>query len=285
MWRKALLNMVIVVFVLATANAHDLFLKLDSYFLAPNAKATVRLMNGTFETSEGVVSRERLSDVSIRGANTQVSSVEAVSWRNEESTALMDIQTGGAGTYLVGVSTRPREIDLKAAEFNDYLEHDGLPDTLEQRRKRNELNKDVRERYSKHVRAVFQVGNTLSEDYQKPLGYPVEIIPQQNPYALSVGQSLTVLCTLEGRPLPNQFVIAGWEALPGKTQSMNTRTDANGLAIIKLRGAGKWYVKLIHMTPLSDPKLNYESKWATLTFEVRDLSQRGGRRVLRLRTK
>ncbi len=64
-----------------------------------------------------------------------------------------------------------------------------------------ELGKDIRERYSKHVRAIFQVGDKLTDDYKLPLGYPVEIIPQQNPYALKAGQTLTVLCTRDGQPL------------------------------------------------------------------------------------
>lgn len=54
----------------------------------------------------------------------------------------------------------------------------------------------MRERYSKHGRAVFQVGDARTEDYRRPLGYPVEIIPRQNPYDLRVGQTIEVLCTL-----------------------------------------------------------------------------------------
>ena len=81
---------------------------------------------------------------------------------------------------------------------------------------------------------------------------------------------MTVICTLEGKAIANQFVMAGWESPNGRTGSLTTRTDAGGMATIKLGGAGKWYVKMIHMTPLSDPKLNYESKWASLTFEIRN---------------
>jgi uncharacterized GH25 family protein len=159
---------------------------------------------------------------------------------------------------------------LKAAEFNDYLQHDGLPDTLAERKKNNELGKDIRERYSKHVRAVFQVGDKLSDEYRRPLGYPVEIIPQQNPYSLKVGETISVLCTQDGQPIANQFVMAGWESRGRKLHTLDARTDASGIAHFKLTAPGKWYVKLIHMTPLSDPNLNYESKWATLTFEIRN---------------
>jgi hypothetical protein len=269
MLRKFLIATLAIILLTISTAAHDLFLKLDSYFLQPNAKAIVRVLNGTFQTSDGAVARERLANVSVHGPGLSASSSESVAWRAEAKTSVMEIQTGGSGTYLVGISTRPREISLKAADFNSYLQEDGLPDILAARKKNRELGKDARERYSKHVHAVFQVGNELSDDYKKPLNYPVEIIPQQNPYSLKVGQTLPVLCLLSGKPLPNQLVIVGWESNNKKLTSIGVRTNAKGIARFKLAGKGKWFVKMIHMVPAAEPGLNYESKWATLTFEVR----------------
>jgi uncharacterized GH25 family protein len=258
-----------VLLLTVTVNAHDLFLKLDSYFLQPNSKAVVRLFNGTFQMSEAAVSLDRFKDVSLIAPQLSAPLSEAISWRPEGKTTVMEIKTGAPGTYLVGISTKPIEIALKAAEFNDYLQHDGLPDILEQRKKDGDLGKDARERYSKHVRAVFQVGEKLSDDYKRQLDYPVEIIPQQNPYALKVRQTITALCLVEGRPIANQFVMAGWESRDGKLHTLDARTDSNGIVRFRLEGAGKWYIKMIHMTSLSDLSLNYESKWATVTFEIR----------------
>lgn len=268
MRRKTLVIALLAPLIAMTASAHDLFLKLDSYFLSPNSKAIVWVLNGTFQRSDGAVARERLADVSLYAPDRP--GTESIVWRTEEKTTIMEIPTASAGTYFVGISTKPREIDLKAADFNDYLQHDGIPDILAKRKKDGELSKNVRERYSKHVRAVFQVGDTLSDDYKRPLNYPVEIIPQQNPYSLKLGQTMAVLCLLNGRPLVNQFVIAGWEAKDGKLYSVNTRTNAKGIARFKLTGAGKWFVKMIHMEPSPEQGLNYESKWATLTFEIRN---------------
>ncbi|MGH9966781.1 MAG: DUF4198 domain-containing protein [Pyrinomonadaceae bacterium] len=267
--RRILFGCATLLLIVVAAQAHDLFLKLDSYFLQPNSKAVVRVLNGTFQKSDGAVARERLAHLSLHGLGLNAASVDSIVWRAEEKTSVMEIQTGDAGTYLVGISTRPREIALKAADFNEYLSHEGIPDTLAARRKNNELGKDVRERYSKHVRAVFQVGDKLSDDYKRPLNYPVEIIPQQNPYSLKVGQTSPVLCLLNGRPLVNQFVTAGWESQDGKLHSINARTDAKGIARFKLAQPGKWFVKLIHMEPINEAGLNYESKWASLTFEVK----------------
>lgn len=269
MLRKSVICTFVALFIGVTVSAHDLFLKLDSYFLPADSKAVVRLLNGTFQSSEGFVARDRMRDISVIGPDLRAPQRELLAWRDEEKTTTMEIQTGSPGTYVVGISTQPREIALKAADFNNYLEEDGLPDILAARKKNNELDKDARERYSKHVRAIFQVSDKRSDDYKKPLNYPVEIIPQQNPYFLKLGQTISVLCLLDGRPLVNQFVIAGLESKDGKLVSVNTRTDAKGIARFKLTSAGKWFVKMIHMTAISDPNLNYESKWATLTFEMR----------------
>ncbi len=254
--------------LVVSAQAHDLFLKFDTYFLRSNSQATVRLLNGSFRGSEGAVARDRMLDVSLVASDGKISHPEAIMWRDEGATALLNLQTDVAGTYGVSVSTKPREIDLKSKDFNEYLSHDGLPDILAARRKNGELSKDVRERYSKHVRAIFQVGDARTDSYKMPLGYPIEIIPQQNPYDLRVGQTLEVLCTLDGRPLVNQFVLAGRETRGRMSRETSSRTDAYGIARFKLGGAGKWYLKMIHMTPVTNSDVNYESKWATLTFEI-----------------
>ena len=252
-----------------SASAHDLFLKLDTYFLQPNSKAAIRLMNGTFQKSDGKVASDRMRDVSVVTPDHKVLHPESSAFRDEGEVTLLNLETSGPGTYIVSVSTKPREIDLKAADFNDYLKHDGIPDILDQRGKRGERGKDVRERYSKHVKALFQVGDALTDSYKIPLNYPVEIIPQQNPYSLKVGRTLEIQCLKDGKPIENQFVIAGFESGSRMSTEIHMRTDKNGKARFKLNSSGKWYVKLIHMEPLEDPSLNYESKWATLTFEMR----------------
>ncbi|HVQ39992.1 MAG TPA: DUF4198 domain-containing protein [Pyrinomonadaceae bacterium] len=257
-----------VLILAAAVSTRAVYLELDSYFLRPHSLATVSLRNQYFIRSDGFVTRDRIRDVSLFGPNLPGSVSDSVAWRDEGKTTMLEVKTSGPGTYLVGIATKPRDTDLSAAEFNDYLHNDGLPDTLADRRRKHELHKDVRERYSKNERAVFQVGDQLSDDYKRPLGYPVEIIPQENPYSLKVGDTITVICTLNGRPLVNQFVQGGWESRDGHQHLVRGRTGPDGKVSFKLAGAGKWYLQMIHMTRLADPELDYESKWANLTFEV-----------------
>lgn len=254
--------------LVASIFAHDLFLKTDSFFLQPNSKFKISVMNGTFQTSEGAVSYARLNDVSVVSEGKTTHPKEA-DFTKDETTAYMNLNTGAAGTYVIGLSTKPREISLKAEEFNEYLKEDGLPDTLEERRKTGELGKDAKERYAKHVKAILQVGKNQTDDYKTVLGYPVELVPQQNPYKLKKGSTIEILCLKDGKPLAGQVVLAGREEKGKLTVAPELRSDAKGIIRLTLDGVGKWYVKFINMTKLDDPNLNYESKWTTLTFEIK----------------
>ena len=254
----------------ASVFAHDLFLKPDGFFAAVNSKVVISVLNGSFTESEGAVSFARLKDVSVVSPTGARTNPKEADFTKNETTSFLNLEVKEAGTYVVGLSTLPREIDLTGKEFNEYLEHDGIPDTLAERKKNNELEKGVRERYSKHVKTIFQAGNSQTENFKTVLGYPVEIVPQTNPYKLKAGERLEVLCLKDGKPLVNQYVMTGYEDKSGKViAGENVRTDKKGIARIKLAVAGKWYVRFINMTRLDDPKLDYESKWATLTFELK----------------
>ena len=250
--------------------AHDLFLKLDTYFLEPHARVRIPVLNGTFAKSEGFVASERIADISAVSPGGRTRLRAATAWsRGPDSTSLLSLELGAPGTYVVGVSTRTREIELRAEDFNAYLEEDGIPDMLDARRRDNELAKPARERYSKYVKAVFQVGEPRSEGFSVVLGYPAEIVPLENPYALGGGTTLRVRCLVDGRPVGSQMVLWGGERNGQGLTQRSTRTDSNGVADMALDAAGRWYVKFVHMIRAAQPGLDYESKWATLTFEIR----------------
>ncbi|MEO8650259.1 MAG: DUF4198 domain-containing protein [Acidobacteriota bacterium] len=267
---KIVIAILVTISLFASAFGHDLFLRLDSYFVRVNEKVSIKILNGSFRTSEGAVAFDRLKDLSVVSPLDVRTSPKETDFTKNETTSHVNVETKEAGNYVVGLSAMPREIDLDGKDFNEYLEHDGIPDTLMERRKNKELDKKVRELYSKHVKTIFQAGNKQTESYKVVLGYPVEIVPQSNPYGAKPGDSIGFLCLREGKPLVNQFVMTGYEDGNGKLiTGKNVRTDKNGIARVNVNAAGKWYVKFINMTKLNDPKINYESKWATLSFELR----------------
>ena len=256
--------------VVSLAHAHDLFLKPVRYFVAPRSDVLVRVLNGTFSSSENAVARPRLRDLSVVTSDGR-EPVDTAAWTAMGDTSTFQIRTKAAGTYVIGASTRPNVIALKATDFNTYLGTDGVPDVLAARRRNKELDRGARERYSKHVKALIQVGDAHTDQFGVELGYPAELIPLDNPYALGVGKVLRVRTVVEGRPMPGQFVLFGGRTAAGERLAQrNVRSDSTGVARIPLRARGTWYVKFINMVPVEgDTAVDYESKWATLTFELR----------------
>lgn len=268
--RRTILVAGTLLLIASVALAHDLFLKLDTYFLEPHARMRIRVLNGTFTKSEGFVATERLADISVVSPSGRTRLAAATAWsRGPDSASVLTREVAEAGTYVVGASTRPREIQLAAQDFNAYLEEDGLPDVLEARRRNNELGLGARERYSKHVRAVLQVGDTRTPGFSAALGYPAEIVPLDNPYAIARGAPLRIRCLVDGQPIGNQTVLWGGEKDGQGFAQHNIRTDSTGVAVVTPDRAGRWYVKFIHMVRVTEAGLDYESKWATLTFEIR----------------
>ena len=266
-------------------SSHDLFLKLDRYHLPPDTAVTLRLFNGSFGTSENVIDRDRMLDVSVLG-NGERTRIDTTQWREADHATLLDLVTGNPGTYVAGVSTRARNIDLAAEKFNSYLEHDGVLDMLERRRSEGTLDRDATERYAKHVKTLFQVGDRTTDDYRTPLGYPIEFVPLDNPYTTHAGHDLRVQLLWRGEPLAGQLVHLGSNtghdhdhahdadgnhpdvAHDHQHGTQPLRTNLDGIVTIRPNAAGTWYLRTIYMVESEEPGLTHESEWATLTFGV-----------------
>ena len=47
------------------------------------------------------------------------------------------------------------------------------------------------------------------------------------------------------------------------------RTAPDGVVTLQPSGPGVWYLTFIHIGPVTAPDHNYESQWATITFQLR----------------
>jgi hypothetical protein len=271
MTRRLLIASLLLLITAGTLAAHDLFLRAESYYLAPHSTARLQVLNGTFSKSENAVTKDRLRDLSIVNPSGATTPLDTAGWVQTGDTSVVTVRLGESGTYVIGASLRPREIALAAKDFNSYLASDGLPDILAARRKEGALDRPARERYSKHVKALLQVGSARTGGYAAELGYPAELVALDNPYALEPGGTIRVRAVVEGSPVANQVVIAGGRTSSGgRIAQRSIRTDNEGVGRIRIPSRGVWYVKFIHMAKAAaDTTIDYESKWATLTFAVR----------------
>lgn len=263
-----LVSVLLLAVSVAVASAHDLFIKMESYFLSPNTPVEIPIINGTFGSSENSITVDRVADISLVYDGHR-HELDAGSWKAEGDTTFYNLRTGDPGTYVFGASTLPRELGMDAPDFNEYLAHDGVLDVLVQRALDRELDTSVRERYSKHVKAVFQVGSERTGGIDVALGHPAELVPVTNPYDISVGEEMVVRALVDGEPVSNQLVLAGGEGAGGEFEERSARTDSDGVVSFMMDGAGSWYMKFIAMVKTDVEGVDYESKWATLTFQIR----------------
>jgi len=266
--RITLLAAMLLVVVAASLSAHDMFIKLDSYFLNPGDTLRVPILNGTFTTTGNAIERDRVLDLALLGPGGLMHPAP-LDWHAAHDTTVFGLALDKEGTYAAGVATKPRVLEMKGAAFNAYLKEEGLTGILERRKKLRQLDRPAKERYAKSVKAVFQVGDARTPTVSLPLGFPAEIIPIDNPYVGRRDATLRVQCVLGLQPLAGATVFAGSQRGREAPVQRSFTSDAQGIVRIPITRPGHWYVKFVHMTPVTGQGVDYVSEWATLTFEVR----------------
>lgn len=154
---------------------------------------------------------------------------------------------------------------MKPPSFEKYLEEEGLGHIVQARAARGESEAPGRERYTMYAKALVATG-APGDGYKLAAGLPLEIVPEKDPYRLQPGEALPVRVLLRGKPVANLRLTAASTA-EGFTSRVVGQTDAEGRVSVPV-SRGQWRLHTIHMERVSDPAVDWESVWATLTFEV-----------------
>lgn len=268
--------------VCGTTNAHQTFLFADRYDLLPGKDNYLSLYNGTYYESGYSITRKMSRDISLVMGGERMSIDKAPGGRVDDVDKHPDLvatfigfEARPDGTGLGGLAAHPDYIALPRPLFRNYLASEGLDDALARFDEESDLS-TIRERYTKHAKAIFQVGDTLTDDYRTVLGYKVEIVPENHPGRLSVGDSMTVQVLYDGKPLADQQLYAShasykpdFDGPVAQGSKHALRTDKEGRATFEITAADKWFVQLINMRRVNDEEADYESNWSTLTFAVK----------------
>lgn len=277
-------------FLAMQAGAHTLFFKPTTFFVPQGQEVVIPLLNGTFETSANRIKTSRMDDVTIVGPGGDELDVDSSQWSYDDTISNLTATFDLTGNYVIGVATRPSIIRIAAENFNFYLRYEGLDDDAEERNELGETTIGTAERYAKFSKTILQVGEDGSDNFGALLDHPVEIVPLQNPYALGKGDVFRARILKDGQPLANELVYATHEGHYEMSDEgifeelVRVRSDDNGEVEFILAEEGRWYIRFIHLTRMGDeehwysslliylgadePRIPYESLWATLTFEV-----------------
>jgi uncharacterized GH25 family protein len=250
------------------ACAHDLYILPSAFRVAAKTRLLVAFHNGdAFPESEVAPPLGRLKNVQLHSATATVP-FQNLKTNGKRVTGSAMLPSAD-GNLIVAVETVPNFIQLAPDKFLDYVKEEGLTHVIAWRTQHGEGNSRSRERYSKFAKSLLLSG--IPDDfYKKILGFPIEIIPEENPYLLHPGSSLPVRVIFRGRPAAGLQLEAAWaEAGKSKTTVIG-RTDTEGRIRIPLESAGKWRLHSLLMERCAEPgAADWESFWASLTFEIR----------------
>ncbi len=277
-------RVILLVFVsyamLNLAFAHQTYLISDLYELRPGTDNYLTLKNGTYHKSGYSITRKMSRDISIvMGGDRNTppdDEVDDVDSNPSYTSTYIKVFANKEGTGLGGVAAHPDYIALPAEVFENYLVHEGMDDAVAEFRATNKLG-TIRERYTKHAKALFQVGKPLTDDYKAVLGYKAEIFVDQNPGSIAAGDEMSIQVMFEGKPLADQNVYVGYatkespeNASIPELSAYSLRTDKDGRANFEITHKDKWYIQMIHMQKVDDDDADYESNWSTITFEIKN---------------
>ncbi|GAA3933305.1 hypothetical protein GCM10022406_17470 [Hymenobacter algoricola] len=261
----------------ATAVAHEFWLLPPRFFVAPGTRQNIHVFVGESFTGERWAGKSRRLTSFVQYTPTDTLNLTKAA--SQTDTLHTAVELRQPGIHMVALSTNNAFIELEAGKFNAYLKEDGLDNVLALRQQRQELAKPGREAYRRCAKTLIQVGAPSSEaaktTYGAVAGHPLELVPDQNPYALKIGASLTVQVLADGQPLRGALVQV-WQRTPGQpTQISKLRSNQNGRVLFRLNGAGSYMVSTVRMEPATDLKTaDWQSTWATLTFGVAGISGR-----------
>ncbi|GFE82190.1 hypothetical protein GCM10011487_41900 [Steroidobacter agaridevorans] len=257
-------------FVLASsAHAHDFWIQPQAYWSQANASIPITLQVGHgAERQRSQIRSGRIARVVAFAPDGAARDMHAdLHLRGASDDGHLHFET--SGTYVVVLETDNRgRSALPAQRFNKYAQQEGLTPALDYRQRMGKMATDAAESYRRVTKAIVQVGTAATQSgshITSPLGLPLEIVPERNPYAAS-GSDLPVRVYFEGQPLAGALVKLTrleHDDVPVEER----RTDSSGRARFSLTRNGNWLLNVVWTEPVTAPsEVDFDTIFSSLTF-------------------
>jgi uncharacterized GH25 family protein len=243
------------------AAAHDTWLQAPKLPIASGSSVLFELTSGgAFPALDTAIDPERIEREGIRvGGLTR-----RFEGRTRSRNALrLQVPLAVEGVATAFVSLKPRELELKPAQVEEYLADIGEKERLWAEWRGGP--KRWREVYRKHAKTFLRVGLASAGPgaWGEPVGLELEIVPERDPTLVQPGEALSVVVLESGRPMAG----LGLAATDGHERRFQ-RTDADGRATFRLDRPGRWLLAGTWLRKAEKPGAEWESDFTTLTLQV-----------------
>ena len=168
------------------------------------------------------------------------------------------------GAYLGVAQVRPQLTEMDGPEFTEYLREERLHDVIAYRDESAESGLLAIERFYRFAKVAIRTGPGAAAHLTRPVGAPAEFVPETDPTTLRAGDPLVVQLLFNGHPVAEAPVNA-----VSDTTVVDTHTDADGRATVRLDRPGAWLIRTVQMQRLPPgDRAEWESYWVTLSFHT-----------------
>ena len=256
----ALLSLVILA---APIHAHDTWLAADRSHVASAQPVTLSLSSGMeFPKLDHAIAPDRVASAKWQAAAkrgelpTGTSAAHALEFGADAE----------EGITVYSVVLHPRPSKLKREQVREYIDHLGIPNAKavyaawEQTAKADETGY----RYMKYAKTFVRAGAAdTSRVWAEPAGMRLELIPQNDPTALTAGGTLEVVLADQGKALPRYPVSLLRE---GTKEPVIAVTDAEGRVRLTVPDAGRYMLRATFLEPSADKAAAWDVHFTTMTF-------------------
>ena len=253
----------------ALANAHEFWIEPLSYEVESGGKLQAHFKNGQEFKGNNLSFFERSSarfDMIIDG------NVTPITPRSGDSPAL-DVETPVAdGLVSVVHETSTSFLTYRIwAKFQKFAAHKEFKTAEAEHIKAGWSQEKFRERYSRHVKALFGVGSGEGADHEA--GLKTEFVALTNPYAAKFNNNMKIKLLYEGVPR-SVAQVEVFERAPDDSVTITLHhTDAKGIATIPVRSGHDYLFDGVVLRPAPEASTEenavvWETYWAALSFTV-----------------
>ena len=257
--------------VAAPARADDYWLEFQPLAPSPGSELARSLWLGKDFVPEAQQAMQQARTVAMRHI-TREANEDLLPRTRDGGIPLFQLTLKRAGGHLLALERDPARVQLRARNFNRYLEAEGLLAVLAQRKRAGELWQRASERYSRYIKTFVQVGDLADGVSTRVLGQRLELVPERDLAGLRAGERLGMTVLFEGRPLADAQVEAFIRGPDGAspTASQLASTDAGGRVELTVTAPGTMLVRTVHMQRcIGCEGAEWESFWSVYSFAAR----------------
>lgn len=267
-----------VIAIAGVAEAHDTWLLPDLFALAAGApvELSARAGGGKFPAGSAVP-LARVAAVRLLGASTESQLTDV---RAEGGALRLRHAPTTAGQYRVVLTLLPGTIRSTPAGLLRFLRLEGGAAEAERVERLGLVQGEdsVVFVHAASASTLIEVGRGGARAFQRSTGLALEFLPQHDPGALAVGDTLSLRVMGDGKPVagigveykPAADTLAAGAAPPAY---VSARTDVDGVVRLPLTAAGPWIVRAAYVSPraaaASPAFREYAVSRATFVWHVR----------------